>query len=195
MVYFFHATTVPAQKGPWMSSLPSVIEQPIRVLSASVDPRLNHSRALLLRQHGFDVITSESTEHARDQLNALIFDVLIFGSTLTRDACWQLAEVFRRRNARGRIIEILPHSAASPKNQPDALVVSAEEPSHLVSTIHENLKPVYRDAEDEYWMQLCSQAAVERDPEKLMNLLQEINRILNEKEERRKRRPPGGGQA
>lgn len=176
-----------------MNTARSEIEQPIRVLSASVDPRLNHSRALLLRRYGFDVITSESTEHARDQLNALIFDVLIFGSTLTRDACWQLAEAFRKRNARGRIIEILPHSAASPKNQPDALVVSTEEPSRLVSTIHENLKPAYRDAEDEHWMQLCSQAAVERDPQKLMNLLQEINRILTEKEERRKR-PPGGGE-
>ena len=178
-----------------MNAARSEIEQPIRILSASGDPQLNRSRALLLRQHGFDVITSESTDHARDQLNEAAFDVLIFGSTLTRDACWQLAEVFRKRNARGRIIEILPHSAASPKNQPDAVVVSAEEPSLLVSTIHENLKPAYRDAADERWMQLCSQAAVERDPQKLMNLLQEINRILNEREERRKRRPPGSEQA
>ena len=172
----------------------SSVEHPIRVLSASADPRLNHSRALLLRRHGFEVITSESTEHAHGQLDSLPFDVLIFGSTLAHKACWQLAEVFRKHNAAGRIIEILPDSLASPKNQPDALVVSAEEPSRLVSTIHENLKPSYRDAEDEYWMRLCSQAAVERDPQKLMNLLQEINRILNEKEERRKRRPGGGEQ-
>lgn len=173
-----------------MDTQRSTVEHPIRVLSASADPRLNHSRALLLRQHGFEVITSESTEHAHGQLNSLAFDVLIFGSTLEHKACWELAEVFRQRNASGRIIEILPHSSASPKNQPDALVVRAEEASRLVSTIHENLKPTYRDAEDEQWMQLCSQAAVERDPEKLMNLLQEIDRILNEKEERRKRRPP-----
>ena len=171
-----------------MNTLRSSVEQPIRVLSASVDPRLNHSRALLLRQHGFEVITSESTEHAREQLNASTFDILIFGSTLARNACWELAEVFRKRNARGRIIEILPHSNASPKNQPDALVVSAEEPSRLVSTIHENLNPHYRSAEDERWLQLCSQAAVEQDPDKLMKLLKEINRLLIQREERRNRR-------
>jgi hypothetical protein len=173
-----------------MNTQRSSVEQPIRVLSASVDPGLNHSRALLLRQHGFDVITSESTEHAREQLNATTFDVLIFGSTLARDACWELAEAFRKRNSRGRIIEILPHFDALPKNQPDAVVVSAEEPSNLVTTIHENLNPPYRDPDDERWLQLCSEAAVERDPDKLMKLLQEINRLLNEKEERRKRRPP-----
>jgi DNA-binding NtrC family response regulator len=171
-----------------MNTLRSSIEQPIRVLSASVDPDLNHSRALLLRQHGFDVITSESTEHARDQLNSSSFDVLIFGSTLAREACWELAETFRKHNSRGRIIEILPHPAASPKNQPDALVVSAEEPSKLVTTIHENLNPHYRSAEDEQWLQLCSQAAVEKDPDRLMKLLKEINRLLNEREERRSRR-------
>ena len=173
-----------------MNTQPSSIELPIRVLSASVDPRLNQSRALLLRQHGFDVITSESTEHARQQLDSSTFDVLIFGSTLAREACWELAEAFRKRNSRGRIIEILPHSDASPKNQPDALVVSAEEPAKLVATIHENLKPSYRDPADEHWLQLCSQAAVERDPDKLMKLLQEINRLLYEREERRNKRPP-----
>jgi hypothetical protein len=35
-------------------------------------------------------------------------------------------------------------------------------------------------------LQLCSQAAVERDPEKLMKLLEELNRLLDEREERRK---------
>jgi DNA-binding NtrC family response regulator len=171
-----------------MNTPRSSIEQPIRVLSASGDPGLNHSRAVLLRQHGFEVITSESTEHARDQLNASRFEVLIFGYTLPRSACWELAEAFRERSPHGRIIEILPHSSAAPKNRPDALVLSEEEPSRLVSTIHEHLKPAYRRAEDERWMQLCSQAAVERDPEKLMKLLQEINRLLNERESRRKNR-------
>ena len=35
-----------------------------------------------------------------------------------------------------------------------------------------------------HWMQLCEQASVEQDPEKLMELIQEINRLLDEKEER-----------
>lgn len=34
------------------------------------------------------------------------------------------------------------------------------------------------------WMELCEQAAVEQDPEKLLALVTEINRLLEEKEKR-----------
>ena len=36
----------------------------------------------------------------------------------------------------------------------------------------------------ERWQQLCAQAADEQDPEKLMKLIDEINRLLETKEER-----------
>lgn len=38
----------------------------------------------------------------------------------------------------------------------------------------------HKDAE---WMALCQQAAVERDPEKLLALTREINRLLKERED------------
>jgi hypothetical protein len=38
----------------------------------------------------------------------------------------------------------------------------------------------------ERWKQLCEQAVVEQDPDKLMRLVAEINRLLSEKEERLK---------
>jgi hypothetical protein len=38
-----------------------------------------------------------------------------------------------------------------------------------------------------YWMELCQQALVEQDPEKLMELVREINRLLDEKEGRLRR--------
>ena len=38
----------------------------------------------------------------------------------------------------------------------------------------------------EHWMELCQQAAVEQDPKRLMELVEEINRLLEEKEERLK---------
>jgi hypothetical protein len=40
----------------------------------------------------------------------------------------------------------------------------------------------------ERWIQLCEQAAVEQDSEKLLKLVAEITRLLMEKEERLKRR-------
>jgi len=36
----------------------------------------------------------------------------------------------------------------------------------------------------EQWMQLCEQAAVEQDAEKLLALVKEINRMLDEKDRR-----------
>ena len=35
----------------------------------------------------------------------------------------------------------------------------------------------------ERWLQLCEQAVVEQDPERLMKLVDEINQLLMEKEE------------
>jgi len=35
-----------------------------------------------------------------------------------------------------------------------------------------------------HWMKLCQQASVEQDPEKLMKLITEITRLLDEKQER-----------
>jgi len=36
----------------------------------------------------------------------------------------------------------------------------------------------------ERWMQLCAQAAVEQDPDKLTELVNQINELLEEKERR-----------
>ena len=36
----------------------------------------------------------------------------------------------------------------------------------------------------EQWRALCEQAAIEQDPEKLMRLIEQINRLLEEKEQR-----------
>ncbi len=115
---------------------------------------LNHARALLLRHHGFDVTTCESSEHAREQLKSSPFDVLIFGTTLTHDTCWELAQVFRQSNSDGKIVEIVPSPDPSVKNQPDAVVVSTDEPSKLITTIRENLRKTTRSRDEERWRQL-----------------------------------------
>ena len=42
----------------------------------------------------------------------------------------------------------------------------------------------------EKWMELCAQAAKEQDPEKLMELISQINQMLEAKERRLKGRAP-----
>ena len=44
----------------------------------------------------------------------------------------------------------------------------------------------------ELWFRLCEQAAVEQDSAKLLQLVQEINRLLEEKEQRLKRKAVRG---
>ena len=40
------------------------------------------------------------------------------------------------------------------------------------------------DKTKEPWLQLCEQAAVEQDPERLLKLVNEISRMLDEKNQR-----------
>jgi hypothetical protein len=43
----------------------------------------------------------------------------------------------------------------------------------------------------ERWLELCAQAAIEQDPNKLMELVKEINELLEQKERRLGIVPPG----
>jgi hypothetical protein len=45
------------------------------------------------------------------------------------------------------------------------------------------------DREKERWLLLCERAATEQDPEKLMDLLDEVNRLLEAEESRRRDTP------
>lgn len=147
-----------------------------RVLSASANADLNNARAVLLREHGFDVTTSHSTEDATRHLTSSTFDVLIFGATLQREACWDLSATFRQTNAAGRIIEILPTRSDVPKNQPDSVVASDDEGTQLVITIRETLP---KSKFDHQLMDLTSRAHVEQDPKKLIELVNEINQLID----------------
>ena len=49
---------------------------------------------------------------------------------------------------------------------------------------------IKRAMKDDHWTELCQQASVEEDPEKLMHLINEINRLLDDKERRPRPEPP-----
>jgi hypothetical protein len=51
----------------------------------------------------------------------------------------------------------------------------------VVYTSHEVLTFMQGETRERWWV-LCEQAAVEQDPEKLLELTKEINRLLEEKE-------------
>ncbi len=43
----------------------------------------------------------------------------------------------------------------------------------------------------EHWMELCAQIAVEQDPQKMTDLIKELNDLLEQKERRLGILPPG----
>jgi hypothetical protein len=109
----------------------------IRVLSASADPGLAHSRELLLLNHVCEVKTSLTKSHAKELMQSHAFDVLVFGNSLTPDVCQELAKDFRARNRRGKIIEIHVADWDAPMNQPDATAIGPEE---LIAAIRDFAK-------------------------------------------------------
>jgi hypothetical protein len=55
----------------------------------------------------------------------------------------------------------------------------ARQPSHSAT-----MEVAMQGKTKDVWMQYCEQAAVEQDPEKLLELVKEINRMLEKKENR-----------
>ena len=47
----------------------------------------------------------------------------------------------------------------------------------------------------EDWLQLCEQVAIEQNPERMIELIRELNRMLEEKEQRLKRKQSKNGAA
>jgi hypothetical protein len=64
------------------------------------------------------------------------FDVVVFGSALSRDTGSELAGVFRTRNSKGKIIEIIPSLWTAPTYRPDVTILRSDEATRLPAVIH-----------------------------------------------------------
>ena len=104
-----------------------------RILSVSGNYAIATTRELLLRREGFEVRTAASRVQAQKLLQTDLFHCFVIGSSLSAEACQQLAAEFRRRNPWGKIIEILPTPWMPATTTPDATVTDPEE---LISTLH-----------------------------------------------------------
>jgi hypothetical protein len=75
--------------------------------------------------------------------------------------------------------------------------------AYELCTVHDIPSPYLRHIEGcqlqgktkERWLELCEQAADEQEPGKLLELISEINRLLQEKEDHLKRRSNSGDAA
>jgi DNA-binding NtrC family response regulator len=110
-----------------MTATPTQIAKPLRVLSASADAALRHTRELLLTREGCEVETSLSLTHAHELIQSHAFDALVIGNSLTPEACRELAKSFRLRNPEGKVIEIVLMKWDIPMNEPDEIAVGPEE--------------------------------------------------------------------
>jgi CheY-like chemotaxis protein len=116
-----------------------------KILLATADLTLRHTRTHLLRSFGFEVSASESKLHAIEMFQSGTFDVLVLGNTLNATACRELGKAFRRFQPRGRVIEILDASNFQPKNNPDATVAVLSGPLALRDVIQSQLRSITGD--------------------------------------------------
>ena len=95
----------------------------------------------------------------------------------------------RRCPARGRTARpVRPRTIRSASGRPDGSPRPACPPGCCnagnASTRRPEVLTSMQGATKELWKQLCEQAATEQNPERLMDLVNEINRLLDEKQER-----------
>jgi hypothetical protein len=65
----------------------------------------------------------------------------------------------------------------------------------LIGILPKEVLTLMQGAVGERWRELCAKAAVEQDPEKLLELTREISRLLDEKQERLLQQRKGEGQS
>ncbi len=111
-----------------------------RILLATADDTLRHTRTQILRSFGFEVDASQSKQHAIDLFRTGKFDILVLGNTLDAPACRELGAAFRQWQPRGRVVEILDAISSGPKNNPDATVVALSGPLVLREVIEAQLR-------------------------------------------------------
>ena len=65
----------------------------------------------------------------------------------------------------------------------------------LIGILPQEVRTLMQGATGERWRELCAKATVEQDPDKLLELTQEITRLLDEKQERLLKTRKGEGQS
>ena len=110
-----------------------------RILLATADPVLRHTRKRVMEGFGFEVQAGTTQEHALELINSERFEILVLGHTLSSPECTELARAFRQRRPGGRVIEIARDDSAQPLNNPDAIVVGMDGPAALKKTIEGQL--------------------------------------------------------
>src|SRR3954447_25641268 len=93
---------------------------PRRILLATKDPLLRHTRKEILTSFGYSVAAPTSDSGSLTLIQSERFDLLILGGTLAPSNKLQFATNYRKLQPRGRIIEIVLTLDDPPFGNPDA---------------------------------------------------------------------------
>ncbi|MCU1270894.1 MAG: hypothetical protein JWN74_2188 [Acidobacteriaceae bacterium] len=106
-----------------------------------------------------------------------------------QEALWQTLPVPHQTNQRHPTVRLIAPTLIA------SLVKSCEKCRRLFGCVNQfqgNQAKPCNTKKKEHWMTLCQRAAVEQDPERLLHLIAEITRMLDEKEDRLRREQSDG---
>ena len=168
-----------------------------RKLILSVDDELGilRSRQAILEERGYEVLNASSREQALGIFSTMLIDLAVLDYSLPGVNGGQVAKVMKARRPElpiimisGRPVEIETLLSV------DGFLVKGESPALLLEKIEEVLDPTSAtrlpaevkmsgdgDGRPELWEELATLASAEQNSDKLITLVNEIDRLLGEK--------------
>ena len=173
--------------------VPTTVNRRKRViLSVDDEPGLLYSRQEILKAEGYDVLSASNGEQAMAIVDSAPVDLVILDYRMPGYDGSVVARAIKARQPRLPIIMVSAFPVEY-ETSPwvDTFLAKGEGPAALLEKIKQLLNPVSHPEspeatrltndvkeKSELWMELAELASHEEDPEKLMALVSEIDRLL-----------------
>ncbi len=167
---------------------------PKLILSVDDEAETLRSRQIVLENAGYGVLNASSGEQALGIFSTVQLDLAVLDYSLPGVGGREVAKVMKARRPELPIILVSGHRVGIETfSCVDGFLVKGESPALLLETIEEllnanstvlsldGMEPVEGgDGCPECWEKLATLASTEQDPEKLLALASEIDRLLQE---------------
>ena len=163
------------------------------ILSVDDEADILHSRQMMLQASGYDVLNALSGERALGIFSTVPVDLAVLDYSLPGVNGAEVAKVMKARRPELPIIMVSGHRVEMDTHFcVDGFLLKGESPAVLLEKIEELLGPTAKaqlpeetvmngNGKSERWEELARRASGEKDAGKLLTLVDEIDRLLEEK--------------
>jgi DNA-binding response OmpR family regulator len=160
------------------------------ILSVDDEAGILHSRQMMLQASGYDVLNASSGERALGIFSTVLVDLAVLDYSLPGVNGAEVAKVMKARRPELPIIMVSGSQVGIEAHFcVDGFLLKGESPALLLEKIEELLSPtpgaqspeddkMNGNGKSERWEDLAARASGEQDPDKLLTLVDEIDRLL-----------------